>query len=325
MAQYESGAVFDEIQRAPELFSEIQIVADRLGRNSLFVLSGSQNFLLLEKVSQSLAGRTGILNLLPLSQAELREKRKPSLEERMFFGGYPRIFDQQLDPPLWLDAYVQTFIERDIRLLRNIADLDQFRLFIRMCAARSGQILELTSLGNDCGISSNTAKAWISLLETSFIVFRLQPYYKNFNKRLVKSPRLYFNDTGLLCYLLGLNQEALKTFSGTGFIWETYVLSELRKLKEVYAPQASLWFYRDAQGVEVDLILDLDGMLDLIEIKWTELVTAKHEQNMIKVESFLKKKVRSKSIIARAAQTSVTKAGTNVLDGYHLKENLFTR
>ena len=332
LSQFPRPVVIDEVQYAPKLFRHLkQVIDNDRGRKGQFILTGSQKFVLMKEVSDSLAGRVALLELEGLCSMELgldldKTLNSNSSEYVLARGMFPELWEDQEIPQLdYYRGYLSTYIERDVRQILNVSSLRDFDRFMRAAAARNGQLLNKTELGKDVGVTTKTINDWISVLEASNQVTLLEPYFTNLNKRLVKSPRLYFNDTGLLCYLLGLNQEALKTFSGTGFIWETYVLSELRKLKEVYAPQASLWFYRDAQGVEVDLILDLDGMLDLIEIKWTELVTAKHEQNMIKVESFLKKKVRSKSIIARAAQTSVTKAGTNVLDGYHLKENLFTR
>ena len=268
MEQYRTGGVFDEVQNVPELFSEIQVIVDSQQQNSMFVLSGSQNFLLLEKITQSLAGRTSIFHLYPFSQEELNKKAKTSVEERMFYGGFPRIYEQEIEPSEWFDSYVQTFIERDIRSLRNISDLDQFRVFVRMCAARSGQILDLSSLGNDCGISSNTAKAWLSLLETSFITFRLNPYYQSFNKRLIKAPKLYFWDSGLLCYLLEIQSAASLNFHvNRGNVFETYIISEIRKSIAYRGLRYPLFYWRD-KVKEIDCLLETEPMrFKAIEIK----------------------------------------------------------
>ena len=266
--QYKEGAIFDEVQRAPELFSAIQVHVDKVGRNSLYVLSGSQNFLLLEQISQSLAGRTLIFHLPPLSINETKNKFNFSLEEQIFTGGYPRIYDQNLNPTEWLGSYVQTVIEKDIRTIKNVTNLEQFRLFVQMCANRSGQILDLTSLGNDCGISSNTAKSWLSMLETSFIVFKVQPYYRNFNKRLIKSPKLYFWDSGLLCYLLKIKEPSeLIAHSYKGNIFETFIISEIKKYFLINNINASLYFWHD-KSHEVDCLIEMNSeKLYAMEIK----------------------------------------------------------
>ena len=268
VSEYKNGAIFDEIQKVPEIFSAIQVAVDKSKKSSLFILSGSQNFLLMEKVSQTLAGRAAIFHLLSFSQQELGKHSRQTLNEKMFFGGYPPIFDRKISPQDWLDGYVQTFIERDIRSLKNVKDLDQFRTFVLMCAHRSGQILDLTSLGNDCGISSHTAKSWLSLLETSFIVFTLKPFYKNFNKRLIKSPKLYFWDTGLLCFFLGIKDpQQLNFHSHLGNIFETYILSEIRKSFLNAQRKASIHFWHD-KVCEVDLLIDVEFDKPLaIEIK----------------------------------------------------------
>lgn len=265
---YQNGLIIDEVQNVPELFSEIQVIADKKARNSLFVLSGSQNFSLIENISQTLAGRTALFNLYPFSFEELKLNAPNSLEKRIFYGGYPRIFKENLEPRDWLDNYIQTFVEKDIRALRNISNLSQFRTFIKMCAARSGHNLDLVSLGNDCGISSNTAKAWISLLETSFVVFKLNPFYKNFNKRLIKSPKLYFWDTGLLCYLLGLQSyEELFTHASRGHIFETYIISELKKYINNTNAKKEMFFWKD-KASEIDCLIEINSKKRaIIEIK----------------------------------------------------------
>lgn len=280
--KYSGGAIFDEAQRVPDIFSSIQVLVDKKNKPSLFVISGSQNFLLLEQISQSLAGRTSIFHLAPLSFEELNQHQKiTNLDDAIFKGGYPRIHNMKLRPTEWLDSYMQTFIERDVRSIKNVSNLEQFRLFVQMCAARSGQILDLTSLGNDCGISSNTAKSWLSLLETSFIVFTLKPYYKNFNKRLIKSPKLYFWDTGLLCYLLRIRDpEDLFTHANRGHIFETYVISELNKHLINRQDNTPIYYWRDKVH-EIDCIVDKSlGEFIPIEIKSGRNYTSDYKKSL---------------------------------------------
>lgn len=280
--KYSNGAIFDEAQRVPEIFSSIQVLVDKRKKSSLFVISGSQNFLLLEQISQSLAGRTSIFHLAPLSFEELIQHRKTtSLNDAMFVGGYPRIHDMNLSANEWLDSYVQTFIERDVRSLKNVSNLEQFRLFVQMCAARSGQILDLTSLGNDCGISSNTAKSWLSLLETSFIIFTLRPYYRNYNKRLIKSPKIYFWDSGLLCYLLRIrNPEELSTHANRGHIFETYVISEIKKHLLNRQDNTPIYYWRDKVH-EIDCLIEkAPGDFIPIEIKSGRNYTSDYKKSL---------------------------------------------
>ncbi|MBN2857941.1 MAG: ATP-binding protein, partial [Candidatus Delongbacteria bacterium] len=222
LSQFTSGVIIDEAQKYPDLFSYIQIIADEVQKDGMFILSGSQNFILMKSISQSLAGRVSIFHLMPFTKRELEKKEpfqlkelaKPGLLEvddfnlfsSMFTGFYPRIHDKKLDPQEWLANYFELYVQRDIRDIINIGNISLFINFVKMCAGRVGQLLNLSSLAADCGINHSTAERWISLLETSFIVYRLRPYYKNFSKRIIKSPKLYFYDTGLLCYLLGIKK-----------------------------------------------------------------------------------------------------------------------
>ncbi len=204
--QYPDGAILDEAQRCPDLFSYLQTRLDQDKKMGQFILTGSQQFGLISGISQSLAGRVATISLLPFSLQELQDAKKSpqSLEELMFKGLYPPIYDRQLAPSIWYGNYVDHYIERDVRQLINIRDLGTYQRFVRMCAARTGQILNLSSLASDCGVTHNTAKAWISVLEASYIVHLLQPHHKNFNKRLIKSPKLYFYDPGLAAWLLNI-------------------------------------------------------------------------------------------------------------------------
>ena len=264
------GAILDEVQRAPDLFSYIQTIVDDRNKEGLFILTGSFNFGLMEGITQSLAGRTGLLTLLPFSYHELAGVDiAPSLLEKLLYrGGYPRIYDKDLPPSEWYANYITTYLERDVRALKKIGDLDQFQKFIKMCAARCGQLLNLSSLGNDCGITHNTAKEWLSVLRASYIVFLLQPHFKNFNKRLVKTPKLYFYDTGLLCYLLGItNYSEINTHALRGPIFESWVISELIKGRFNRGLKENLYFWRDNTGNEVDCIIEQGNNLLALEIK----------------------------------------------------------
>jgi uncharacterized protein len=262
--------ILDEVQRAPDLFSYIQTHVDDRGREGMYVLTGSFNFGLMEGISQSLAGRVAVLELLPLAFSEMdRAGVLPdSIENLMISGGYPRIYDRGLTPQQWYANYVTTYLERDVRKVKNISDLSVFQRFLKMCAARSGQILNLTSLGDDCGITHNTAKSWLSILEASYIVFLLKPHYQNFNKRLIKSPKIYFCDSGLLSYLIGVpDSHALLTHASRGHVFETWVISELLKGRLNRGLRDNLYFWRDNTGHEIDCLVDQGERLLPIEIK----------------------------------------------------------
>ncbi|MGE5528979.1 MAG: ATP-binding protein [Patescibacteria group bacterium] len=264
------GAVIDEAQRVPGLFSYMQTLIDERGSPGFFILTGSQNFLLQESLSQSLAGRVALLRLLPFSLTEL-EAAGYALDEPetyLFKGFYPRIYDREIAPSDWYPNYVQTYVERDVRLLKNITDLDAFQRFLRLCAGRIGQVLNLSSLGDDCGISHNTARAWLSVLEASYIVFLLRPHHKNFSKRLIKSPKIYFLDPGLACSLLGLgNQEQLSSHYLRSGLFESMMIAEIVKARFNLGLESNCWFWRDQSGHEVDCLLEEAGALVPIEFK----------------------------------------------------------
>ncbi len=270
LARFPDGAVLDEVQRAPDLLSYLQTRVDADGRMGLFLLTGSQQFGLLSGVTQSLAGRTAFVELLPFSIPELERAgvRPESLDQMLFTGGYPPLYDRRLRPRDWLSAYVAAYVERDVRQLLKVQDLEGFQRFVRLCAGRSGQLLHLTSLATDCGITHHTAKAWISVLEASYIVFQLRPHHVNFSKRLIKAPKLYFHDAGLLCWLLGIQEPGqLATHPLRGNVFETLVVSELVKAYYNRGERAPLYFWRDSNGNEVDVIVDAGGRLRPIEIK----------------------------------------------------------
>jgi len=270
LKQYPAPVIIDEIQRAPDLLSYIQVRVDENPQDS-YILTGSQQLLLMEKVTQSLAGRTFIAKLLPFSHQELLQKEETAnqdLDTFLYKGGYPRIYDKDLNANEWLSQYFQTYVERDVRQILNVENLALFERFIRLCAGRIGQLLDLSSLANDCGISSPTANAWLSVLKTSFICFTLQPHFKNFNKRLIKSSKLYFWDSGLACYLLQIkNSEQLAQHPLRGNLFENWVITE--KYKESYfsGQEPSYYFWRDQKGHEVDLVEDRSTFLYPMEIK----------------------------------------------------------
>ncbi|MBI2411435.1 MAG: ATP-binding protein [Candidatus Kerfeldbacteria bacterium] len=268
--QYQEGAIFDEIQRVPDLLSYLQTMIDNQPVNGRFILTGSHNYLLQQHVSQTLAGRVAMLTLLPLSLEELEQasSKTKSIESYLFTGCYPRIYDQHLNPSEWYSSYIQTYVERDVRLIKNISDLQAFQKFIKLCAGRIGQILNLSSLANDCGITHNTAKAWMSILESSYIVFLLQPHHKNFSKRLIKMPKLYFYDTGLACALLHITNVAqLKTHYLYGGLFESFIIAELMKFRFNQGAQPNCYFWRDRLGHEIDCIIEQGDQLIPIEIK----------------------------------------------------------
>ena len=273
LRQFPQGAIIDEVQRVPGILSYLQGIIDSDPEPGRWILTGSQNLSLLESVSQSLAGRTAVHYLLPLSRNEIvRFDRHPQLlEEALFAGAYPRIFDRELNPADWLRSYVATYIERDVRTISNVGDLPTFQRFVQLCAGRTAQLVNYSSLADDCGISQPTAKAWLGILETSFLTFRLPAFHANLRKRLVKMPKLYFHDTGLVCWLLGIRTaEQLRTHPLRGPIFETWVVSEIAKYRTNRGETAGLSFYRDSNGAEADLIIEHPSRITLVEAKASE-------------------------------------------------------
>ncbi|MDP2758767.1 MAG: ATP-binding protein [Desulfurivibrionaceae bacterium] len=277
LGRYPDGAILDEVQRCPDLFSYIQTIVDQDQRMGLYILTGSQQFGLRSKITQSLAGRVGMVQLLPFSHGELIDAglAPAELETAIYTGSYPPLYDREVSPADWHPGYVSTYVERDLHQLIQVRDLKSFHLFLRMCAARTGQLLNLSSLANDCGITHNTAKAWLSVLEASYIVFLLQPHYRNFNKRLIKSPKLYFFDTGLVSWLLGIQEPSqIMIHSLRGALFETWVVAELIKGRLHRGLQPNLYFWRDSTGNEVDVLAEQGERLLPIEIKSGRTVTA---------------------------------------------------
>lgn len=272
LAGYPKGAVLDEAQRVPELFSYLQGIVDRVRKPGLFILTGSQNFLLMQHLSQSLAGRVRLLTLLPLSLGEAGTVYPgmggTGAEHWIFKGFYPSLYDRNIHPRDWYPSYIQTYLERDVRQIKNIDNLSLFQKFLKLCAARTGQLLNLSSLAVDCGITHNTARSWISILEASFLVHLLKPYHENFNKRVVKTPKLYFYDTGLACSLLEIEKQAqLTTHPLRGNLFETLVVSEMAKARLNLGRPPNLYFWRDKTGHEVDILVVQGGDINAVEIK----------------------------------------------------------
>jgi len=266
----EHGTILDEIQHAPDLLSYIQTEVDKTQKTGSFVLTGSQNFLFNETISQTLAGRISILTLLPLSMSELQQENllPENINDIIFQGSYPRLYDKNIAPADWYPNYVHTYIERDVRQIKNITDLSVFQLFMKLCAGRIGQLLNMSSLANDCGISVGTAQSWLSLLQASYIIILLQPHFKNFSKRLVKTPKLYFYDTGLASFLLELdNPKQLSTHYLRGGLFESYIISELIKLRYNVGRVPHYYFWRDNVGREIDCVIDHGGKSFPVEIK----------------------------------------------------------
>ncbi len=281
LARFPEGAVLDEVQRVPQLLSWLQGLVDERKRMGDFILTGSAQFDLMAGLTQTLAGRIGRVELLPLSGAELgaaAEGLAPipsSLDGLLLKGGYPALYDRPLAPADWFGNYVSTYVERDVRQLLSVRDLSLFQRFLRLCAARSGQLLNLASLGADCGISAVTAREWLGVLEASYLVMRLPPYHRNFGKRLVKTPKLYFLDVGLMAWLLGIRDaRTIETHAARGALFETWVVSELVKQRFNDGQSAELYFWRDSTGLEVDVVFEQPGGLQAIEIKSGATVAA---------------------------------------------------
>lgn len=296
LAQFTEGAVIDQVQRVPALFSWLQGLVDDRQRMGDFVLTGSQQFDLVRHMTQSLAGRVGRVELLPLQGLELQQANRlvSDVDTLMVTGHYPALYSRELLPQDWFSNYVATYVERDVRQLLQIKDLQLFQRFLRLAAARSGQLLNLSALGADAGVSAVTAREWIGVLEASYLVMRLPPYFENFGKRLVKTPKLYFLDTGLMCWLLGIHSAAiLSTHPLRGQVFETMVVTEAYKAALNNGQQAALYFWRDSAGQEIDLLAQRDGVFESYEIKSGSTFSPDWFKQLTKFEKLNPKAVRS--------------------------------
>ena len=298
LSQYKEGAIFDEVQNVPQIFSYLQEIVDS-DSGIKFILSGSQNFLINEKITQSLAGRTAVLRLLPLSFAELRKTdiSFESYEELLFKGMYPRIYDKDIAPNDFYPFYIQTYIERDVRQIKNIQNLHDFTLFLKLCAGRVGQLLNVNQLASEIGINHNTAKSWLSILEASYIIYFLRPHHNNLNKRLTKMPKLYFYDTGLVASLLSIKTpEQLATHYSRGAIFENFILNQLVKYEYNNALTSNLYFWRNNHGKEIDCIVDKGQEVTPLEIKASKTFNNSFFRNL-KYYMELNKKTVNTSVI----------------------------
>jgi hypothetical protein len=316
------GAIIDEVQRVPDLLSYIQVITDERKKEGLFILTGSAQFELMQNVSQSLAGRTALLRLLPFEYDEIRTEyvKSKSIDNLLQKGFYPRIYDKQLNPYEAMSFYIHTYVERDVRNLLEIKDLARFEKFMHLCAARTGQILNLSSIGNDCGINHNTAASWLSILEASYIIFRVKPHFNNFSKRLIKAPKIYFYDTGLLCYLLGIQgAKQLKNHPLRGNIFETFVVADILKQRFNSVQDNNLYYFRDNTGNEIDLILDYSDKVTPIEIKSGETFSEDMLKGLNYYDKLAKGKYRDKPYLIYGGNKSFDFKDFKVLSVQNIK------
>lgn len=326
--EYENphGIIIDEFQNVPELLSYIKIIVDEKKRPGYFILTGSQNFLMNEKITQSLAGRVGILTLLPLSINELSNANLlPDYEELIIKGSYPRIYSEDILPNKLYPAYIQTYVEKDVRQISAVANLSTFQLFLKLCAGRVGQALNISDLSTVTGIDQATAKRWLSILEASYIIFLLQPYYKNYNKRLTKTPKLYFYDTGLASYLLNLkSKEELSASSFRGSLFENLLISDFYKQYYNLAELPNLYYWRDQNGrIEVDCIVDKVSTAIPIEIKASETISANFFNNL-KEFNAITNTSPEKNYLAYAGNQNQTRSSGNII-GWPNYKNLISK
>lgn len=304
------GIIIDEAQHYPELFSYIQEIVDQNSQKCNIVLSGSQNFLMAEKISQTLAGRTAIFELLPLSYQEYANNSAMTqiddLWQFLYNGSYPRPYHEKLPIDIWYEGYIRTYLERDVRSIINVKDLSQFQLFLQFCAGQHGQEFNANAIANNIGLSQTTIMNWLSILEASYIVYRIKPYYKNYKKRLVKRSKLYFYDTAIVCRLLGIDSPAhLHIHSSSGAIFEGFVITEIIKHYFSLGRKANIYYWREHSGHEVDLLIEYADKLHAIEIK----------SSMTLSQNFQKGLHRLKDIITdTAVQTSIVYAGDDTQD-----------
>lgn len=288
LARFPDGAILDEIQRVPALLNYLQEILDSTEKDGLYILTGSNNILLQENVSQTLSGRVGILDLLPLSYREIANTTEDiTLEKLIFHGGYPEIYDRQRNPNLWYSSYIRTYVERDVRQIKNIENTALFTKFLRLCAGRAGQLVNLSALSNECGIDVRTAGSWLSVLESTYVIRLLQPFHQNFNKRVTRSPKLYFIDTGLACCLLGIRStDELMLSHFKGAMVENLIIMELWKNGLNSGVRPSQFFWRENNGVEVDVIVDSGLSFTPIEIKSAQTFSKDFLNNLKKFRSY---------------------------------------
>lgn len=319
--RFDSGVILDEIQRVPHLVSYLQSFVDEKRQTGRVIVTGSHNFLLMEQSTQSLAGRVGITTLLPFSAHEMKEFDL-DLAGTLFTGGYPRIYDQSIRPGTFYRNYVATYIEKDIRQITQITKLDDFLRFMRILAGRTGQELNLSAVADQCGIAHGTIREWLSVLEASFLVFRLPPYHKNYNKRIVKNPKIYFTDTGLVCSLLGIREkEQIDYHFLKGALFETFVVSELVKSNFSIGERFGLYFWRDNHRKEIDVILESGMKQTGIEIKSGQTVRSDAFAGLAYWKN-LAQEDTPETYLVYAGNESYSRNGTHVVGWRSLYEEL---
>lgn len=324
--QYKEGAIIDEVQRVPKLMSYLQVISDEKKENGLYILTGSQNFLLMENISQSLAGRVAIFKLLPFSTSELFPAKQKfgdlNIDDVLFKGFYPKLFDQKIDPAGYYSNYVQTYVERDVRLVKNISNLSLFKKFLNLCAARTGQLLNISSLADNCGINHKTAQSWLSILEASFIIYLLRPHHKNYKKRVIKMPKIYFYDSGLLCSLLGLmDKKQLESHHLKGNIFESFVVSEFIKHSYNNGLEPNIYFWRDKTGNEIDLLVETSEKLIPIEIKSSQTITSDYFKGLNYYNNLSRGSYKDLYVIY-GGNLKQQRSGGNVLGWEHLRNSV---
>jgi len=306
LTTYDGQTIFDEVQRAPELFPYLQTKVDKQSIMGQYILSGSQNFHLLERITQSLAGRVALFKLLPFDIQELKSSDllAENWETMLFRGFYPAIYDRGIEPPVFYANYLQTYIDRDVSQLTKVQDLRRFRNFVSLCAARTGQLLNISALANAAGISQPTAKSWLTILERSFIIFLLPPYFENFSKRVVKSPKLYFFDPGLAAFLLGLRTlEDLTDRTLAGALFETLIISNIIKQNHHTYQLREYWFWRDAAGHEIDLLTQRGDSFDIFEVKAARTLKPRLFKGLHDFAKIAEGRVKSQTLIYGGADT----------------------
>lgn len=307
---YSQKVIIDEIQQVPELPSYLQTHIDSVNESGMYVLTGSHNLLLMQSISQSLAGRTALLSLAPFSVAELRSENlvPQTTNEMLFKGSFPRIYDKQIEATDFYPSYIKIYIDRDVRILRNINDYSAFTRFLKLCAGRCTQILNVTTLAEDAGITRKTAEAWLSVLEASYIIYLLKPYYKNFGKRIIKNPKMYFYDTGLVSSLLGITSaEQIENFYMRGALFENFVVSELLKRRLFAGKTDELYFWRDSNGIEIDVIEEDNLEIKAYEIKASETMNTAFFSNIKKVKELTDLKAENTAVIYSGKSLPATK------------------
>lgn len=318
--------IIDEAQEYPELFSYLLGIIDTHKIKGQFILSGSKNFVLLERISQSLAGRIAILELLPLTYAELKTEGAyvdAPIWDLLYQGSYPGPYHDGAKTALWYKSYLTTYLHRDVRQLLQVKDLSQFHLFLKLCAGRNAQVLNYSELGGICGVSHSTIKSWVNILELSYIIFIVPPYYKNFNKRLVKSPKLYFYDTGLVCHLLGIESGAhLALHAERGSLFEGYVASEIVKHFSAKAKKAPLYFWGSQNGFEVDLLIEQGSSLQAVEIKSSATFSTDFLVPLKKWQTLTEPSIESKKYLIYSGTESFLVSDISVLSCREIEKHL---